>query len=123
MSDSSRQPAGEPKLGGRCGPSKGKVLSQPRANNAGSNRTQGKQSTVRPRLLIIQHAADYVGVSHWTIRRWLDRGILAALRLGNSRGPGRPIDSGRMGISKQRASAVKQQALTKLRKVLGNRVR
>jgi excisionase family DNA binding protein len=73
-----------------------------------------------PRLLTIRHAADYVGVSHWTIRSWLDRGVLAALRLGNSRGPGRRIDSGRMGISKQRASTVKRRAITKLRKALND---
>jgi excisionase family DNA binding protein len=81
MSDSSKQPAGEPKLGGRCGPSEGKVLSKPGANNGGAGRPQDKQCTVLPRLLTIQQAADYVGVSHWTIRSWLDRGVLAAVRL------------------------------------------
>jgi excisionase family DNA binding protein len=39
------------------------------------------QSSVRPALLTLRQAADYVAVSYWTIRAWVDAGKLAIVRL------------------------------------------
>jgi excisionase family DNA binding protein len=38
--------------------------------------------TSSPKILSIEQAARVLGVSHWTIRGWLKRGILTRVRVG-----------------------------------------
>ena len=40
----------------------------------------------KPTYITIVHAAEILGKSHWTIRRWVHQGILPAKQLG---GPGK----------------------------------
>jgi excisionase family DNA binding protein len=39
------------------------------------------QSSVRPALLTLRQAADYLAVSYWTVRSWADAGRLRVVRL------------------------------------------
>ncbi|MGH7274947.1 MAG: helix-turn-helix domain-containing protein, partial [Nitrospiria bacterium] len=36
---------------------------------------------VTPRLLTLREAADYLAVSYWTVRTWVESGKLPAVRL------------------------------------------
>ncbi len=47
-----------------------------------SKRAQHDESRVPSRLLSLHQAADYLGVSYWTVRGWVETGKLAAIRLG-----------------------------------------
>ncbi len=63
-----------------AGQSQGKVLAQDRVNSGGPHRPMDAQSTA-PRLLTLQQAAEYLAVSYWTVRSWVEAGRLAAVRL------------------------------------------
>ncbi len=47
-----------------------------------SQRGQQRKGSVRPaRLVTMRQAAEYLAVSYWTIRHWVDTGKLRAVRL------------------------------------------
>jgi excisionase family DNA binding protein len=47
-----------------------------------TKRAQHDESRVPSRLLSLRQAADYLGVSYWTVRNWVESGKLSAIRLG-----------------------------------------
>ena len=38
-----------------------------------------------PKLLSIPEACEILGISHWTLRHWLSRGLLPSYKLGKRR--------------------------------------
>ncbi len=51
-------------------------------NTSDSQRGQQRKGSVRPaRLVTMRQAAEYLAVSYWTIRHWVDTGKLRAVRL------------------------------------------
>ncbi len=51
-------------------------------NTSDSQRGQQRKGSVRPvRLVTMRQAAEYLAVSYWTIRHWVDSGKLRAVRL------------------------------------------
>ncbi len=51
-------------------------------NTSDSQRGQQRKGSVRPaRLVTMRQAAEYLAVSYWTIRHWVDTGRLRAVRL------------------------------------------
>ncbi len=60
----------------------GKATEQRRMNTGDSQRGQQRKGSVRPaRLVTMRQAAEYLAVSYWTIRHWVDTGKLRAVRL------------------------------------------
>jgi excisionase family DNA binding protein len=59
------------------GPSAGQVRSRTRTNSGDSGRRVDREST----LLTYLQAAEYLNVSIWTIRSWVERDILRPVRL------------------------------------------
>src|SRR4030095_5037160 len=57
------------------GPSAGQVRARTRTNSGAAARRVDHESTA-PRLLTLQEAAAYATVSYWTIRSWVERGVL-----------------------------------------------
>lgn len=53
-------------------------------NKKDTKRAQDMESSA-PRLLSLRDAADYLGVSYWTIRDWISDGVVARVRLPGSR--------------------------------------
>jgi len=51
-------------------------------NSALDRRSLAQQSSVSPRLLTMRQAAEYVAVSYWTVRGWVESGKLSPVRLG-----------------------------------------
>jgi len=49
--------------------------------NSGSERSPMDTQSTAPRLLTLREAADYLAVSYWTVRSWVEAGKLAAVRL------------------------------------------
>ncbi len=47
----------------------------------GARDSLSREPTVTPRLLSIQQAADFLGVSYWTMRDLLDNGTVKRVRL------------------------------------------
>ena len=62
------------------GPSAGQVRPRARTNSGDAARRVDHESTA-PRLLTLQEAAAYASVSYWTIRSWIERGVLQVVRL------------------------------------------
>src|SRR5262245_1393623 len=63
---------------GRNGHSAGTAASQLRPTSANFNRAQdGTSGAPGPRLLGVEAAAAYLGVSHWTVRDLIANGTLA----------------------------------------------
>jgi excisionase family DNA binding protein len=77
---------GRPRRHPANGQSTGKVLPQVRDNAAPVDRPLVPQATV-PRLLDVEAAARYLGISSWTVRAMVDAGTLRPVRL--------PLDGGR----------------------------
>ena len=51
-------------------------------NTSDSQRGQQRKGSVRPaRLVTMRQAAEYLAVSYWTIRHWVESGKLCAVRL------------------------------------------
>ena len=44
--------------------------------------------TTKPTYITIQRAAEELGITHWTLRRWIDQGVLPATQIG---GPGKRL--------------------------------
>ena len=44
--------------------------------------------TTKPKYITIQRAAEELGITHWTLRRWIDQGVLPATQIG---GPGKRL--------------------------------
>ena len=63
-----------------CGHTSGTVTMKPRANS-GSHDGTAVQTTIVPRLLDLQGAATYLGLSAWTVRDLEQSGILARVRI------------------------------------------
>ena len=60
----------------------GKAAEQRVMNTGDSQRGQQRKGSVRPvRLVTMRQAAEYLAVSYWTIRHWVDSGKLRAVRL------------------------------------------
>ncbi len=60
----------------------GKAAEQRMMNKGDSQRGQQRKGSVRPaRLVTMRQAAEYLAVSYWTIRHWVDTGKLRAVRL------------------------------------------
>ena len=65
------------------------MLKQHRMNTGASGRAEPRLGSVRaptramvaPRLLTMRQAAEYLGVSYWTVRSWVESGKLRAVRL------------------------------------------
>ena len=47
--------------------------------------TTTSTTDLKPTYVTIVHAAEILGKSHWTIRRWVHQGILPATQLGGRR--------------------------------------
>ena len=45
-------------------------------------------TTDKPVYITIQRAAQELGITHWTLRRWIDQGVLPATQIG---GPGKRL--------------------------------
>ena len=73
----------------RPGHSGGHSVSEPSAAAGIGTRAEHRQSRARPsitpRLLSYQQAADYLGVSYWTVRAWAESGKLPIVKLPGSR--------------------------------------
>jgi excisionase family DNA binding protein len=73
----------------RAGHSAGHSVSQPCVTADVESRAEHRQSRARasiaPRLLSYQQAAEYLGVSYWTIRSWAESGKLPIVKLPGSR--------------------------------------
>ncbi len=67
------------------GPSAGQVRPRSRMNSGDSAGRVDRESTAS-RLLTLQEAAAYVGVSYWTIRSWIERDVIKVVRLPSVRG-------------------------------------
>ncbi len=52
-----------------------------RVATVAARRPLHRESSVPPALLTLRQAADYLGVSYWTVRAWVDAGKLAVVRL------------------------------------------
>jgi len=63
-------------------PGVGKGVSQVVAKARRNARAQDRESSVPSRLLSLKQAADYLAVSYWTVRSWVETGKLLAVRLG-----------------------------------------
>jgi len=59
------------------GPSAGQVRPRTRTNSGDAARRVDREST----LLTLQQAANYLGVSYWTVRSWVERDVLKVVRL------------------------------------------
>ncbi len=60
----------------------GKAAERRMMNKGDSQRGQHRKGSVRPaRLVTMRQAAEYLAVSYWTIRHWVDSGKLRAVRL------------------------------------------
>ncbi len=66
---------------GLAGYSRTDGLIQSAANRTDSAKGLGQRSNVRPRLVSMREAAQYLSVSYWTIRGWVESGKLRAVRL------------------------------------------
>jgi len=77
---------GRPRRHPANGQSTGKVLPQVRDNAVAIDRPLASQATA-PRLLDVDGAANYLGISTWTVRSMVDAGTLRPVRL--------PLDGGR----------------------------
>ena|SRR5690349_8165482 len=55
---------------------------KPRTARRVSKRAQDDESSAPSRLLSLRQAANYLGVSYWTVRGWVETGKLSAIRLG-----------------------------------------
>ncbi len=64
------------------GPGVGTGVPQVVAKARHNTRAQHRESSVPPRLLSLKQAADYLAVSYWTVRSWVETGKLLAVRLG-----------------------------------------
>lgn len=51
-------------------------------NSGPDGRALAQQSSVPPRLLTMRQAAEYLAVSYWTVRGWVESGKLSPVRLG-----------------------------------------
>ena len=51
------------------------------SRDRGARPSQGSVHTRSRALLTMREAADYLSVSYWTIRTWVDKGKLRAVRL------------------------------------------
>ena len=51
-------------------------------NDGPDGRALAQQSSVSPRLLTMRQAAEYLAVSYWTVRGWVESGKLSPVRLG-----------------------------------------
>jgi len=63
------------------GPSLGKVTTRTCMNSGPARRPLDRESSALPRLLTLRQAADYIQVSYWTVRSWVEAGVLPAVRL------------------------------------------
>src|SRR5262249_9844820 len=72
-----------------AGHSSGQSVVQPCATTGPERRAEVQRSTARgstaSRLMSYRQAADYLAVSYWTIRGWVESGKLASVRLPGSR--------------------------------------
>jgi len=59
----------------------GHGVAEPRAASRAARRTLDTQSSVLPALLTLKQAAEYLAISYWTVRSWVDAGKLPAVRL------------------------------------------
>src|SRR5262249_23660163 len=67
------------------GPSAGQVPARIRMKSGDPGRRVDRESTAS-RLLTLQEAAAYLGVSYWTIRSWIERDVIKVVRLPSVRG-------------------------------------
>jgi len=58
-----------------------KSPSRTRMDTGDSHRALDAHSTALPRLLTLRQAAEYLSVSYWTVRSWVESGKLASVRL------------------------------------------
>jgi len=69
----------------RDGQRQDKVGKQGPVNSQDPNRAKDDKGSVRPpitpRLLTMRQAGEYLSVSYWTVRHWVDTGKLQAVRL------------------------------------------
>jgi excisionase family DNA binding protein len=63
------------------GQSPGQSALQRPVEASSHKRTRDSQSSVLPRLLTMRQAGDYLAVSYWTVRSWVESGQIPAVRL------------------------------------------